>query len=653
MSIILTIFFISPVVIAGSSTEAKVFDLIKKQKWSLAYNLAKKSQNEPLIKIVLSQKFLDSSCKTNSFKKITTFLLHNPNWPQRDLIQIYAENALTKTTKQDDIIKWFTKNKPLTGKGYKYYALAASDKIKDPSKLPLIIKSGWHYGNFSLNEQKQYYNKFKKYLNQNDHIQRIDNLLLEERITMAKNSYYLISPGYQKSFDTQIELIKQGPKYANTLKHVPAKYYTPGLIYRYLQANKSKNLKSAEIVKLMTAIKADENYADQIWSMQNCIAREFIEKKKYQDAYSVISCYFTKNIAYQSDAEFLLGWLDLSFLQKPEVAIKHFRQFNRIVKTPISKSRGVYWLARAYEALGNKETATRLYHQATTDYPFTFYGQVSAIELGKQKIHLFDDIKQGKTTTTNNHTHRLNQLFLATKVILQHGSTNLSQIYLRTAIESLTSKADIIDFAKILDENATIHHMSWLAKHAAQQHVSMIQYAYPTPLYKLASSPIEKSLMYSIIKQESVFDQHAISNAEAKGFMQIIDETACSVAQDIGYKCIINKLTEDPSYNITLGSNYLNQLIDLFDQSYILAIASYNGGKHNVDKWLTIYGDPRQMKHHRDVITWLESIPYYETRNYVQRVLENLQVYRTILNPSAPLTLMHDLIHNKQSRVVK
>ena len=130
--------------------------------------------------------------------------------------------------------------------------------------------------------------------------------------------------------------------------------------------------------------------------------------------------------------------------------------------------------------------------------------------------------------------------------------------------------------------------------------------------------------------------------------MQLIKSTACDTAKLVGDKCRITKLTTDPGYNIKLGSNYINQMIDMYNGSYILAIASYNGGPHNVDKWLTIYGDPRKFKNHREVLNWLEHIPFYETRNYVQRVLENLQIYRLILKKDGQFRLLDDLLLNKK-----
>ncbi|GAB4166259.1 MAG: lytic transglycosylase domain-containing protein [Rickettsiaceae bacterium] len=650
LSIVLTIFLIGVHggnCFAKEPIELKVFSLIKQKDWPKANAAANKTNNQALKKVVLSQQFLDVKYKGNSFEKITEFLLKNPSWPQKAALQISAENLLNGQTSNAAIIKWFSINKPLTGAGHKYYALVAAKELKDSPKLPAIIKSGWHKGSFSVNEQKEYHARFKNYLNKKDHIKKIDYNLRETSVTAARNSYYLVEPEYRKSFDAQIALI-QGKKDAiKSFKAVPKKYHTPGLIYRYLEARKKDLPASSEVVQLVNAAKPDSEYADQIWKVQNYIAREYIEKKKYNDAYKVVSCHFAESAANKSDAEFLAGWLALRFLSKPQQAIEHFRKFNTVVQSPISKSRGIYWLARTHEALKDKDKADKLYYLAATKYPYTFYGQVATAELGIKKIVLPDNIDLKKHITLASSKVSNNHVFQATSLVSRFGSNALAQTYIKSAVDKTKNTSSILDLAAIMSHSANVHHMAWLTKHALQKHVLIKNYAYPIP-YRLNNLPLEKPLIYSIIRQESVFDQRAISSAEAKGLMQLLNSTACAVARTIGDKCTTSKLTTDTSYNVKLGSNYLNQLVELFDGSYILAIAAYNGGPHKVKKWLEIYGDPRKMNNHRLVLDWIELIPFYETRNYVQRVLENLQIYRSILDPGSLFRLTQDLTLKKR-----
>jgi len=647
LSIILINFLFAGHSFAKLDNTSKVFTLMKQRQWDTSYQLAVKTGDSALQKIVLSQQYLDNRHSGNSFKKITGFLQKNPYWPQGYLLRLRAESSLNETSDKQLIVKWFKNNPPLTGKGYKYYALAANSIIKDPEELKNIIKSGWHKGHFSIADQKAYYQKFKNYLSLEDHIKKIDNHLWDKEIRAAENSFYLVNAHYQQSFRAQIAFIKKQPS-ANTLyKKIAKKYYTPGLIYKYLNSRKRNLPSSSEIVSLIRMVQTEKDYADEFWKIQSYLAREFIEKKKYIDAYKVASSHFTNSAANKSEAEYLSGWLALRFLNKSQLALDHFRNFNRIVKTPISKSRGIYWLGRAHEANNNKKTAERLYNLVASKYPYTFYGQVALMEIGKNQMLLPEDIDLAQYKALANSYAKVNDITRAAQIVSQYGSNALSQTYIKSAVNQALNTVDIFYAAYNINQSKNLHHMAWMAKSALQKHVFIKNHAYPTP-YVVSNLPIEKPLMYSIIRQESVFDQHAISSAEARGLMQIIKATACETAKKIAQHCRISKLTTDPQYNITLGSNYLNQMIEEYNGSYILAIAAYNGGPHNVDKWLKLHGDPRKMKSTRDVLDWLELIPFYETRNYVQRVLENLQIYRVIIDKKNQFSLANDLLKGKE-----
>lgn len=647
LSIILIIFLTSFNCYAKGDNTSQLFCLIKQKKWQSSYSLALKIGDPVLKKIVLSQQYMDQRHQGNSFEKITKFLKENPHWPQNYILKLRAESLLNSETNKNLIIEWFDKNKPVTGKGYKYYADAASSIVKDPKKLSSIIKFGWHFGNFTNSEQKSYYKKFKKYLTIADHVKKIDNHLWEKEITAAKNSLGYVNAGYKKSFNAQIALIQNHKNARNLFKRVPKKFYTSGLIYRYLWSRKSDLPSGSEVAGLSRIASVDKDRADSFWRVQSYLAREFIEKKKYWDAYKAVSSNFASSASCKSEAEYLSGWLALNFLRKPDLALGHFRSFNRIVKTPISKSRGIYWLARAHEYKKDLEKSRKLYYLAATKYPYTFYGQMSAIELNQSSMIMPDAINLAEYTQNINTYIKNNEITRAAQIISKYGSNALSQIYIKAAVNQAENTSDIYGVVGAIAMSNNVHHTTWAAKSAMQKHVLMTSHAFPTP-YKFSKIPVEIPLTYSIIRQESVFDQHAISSAQARGLMQLIKPTACDTAKLVGVRCRISKLTTDPDYNINLGSNYISQMIDEYDGSYILAIASYNCGPHNVDKWLEIYGDPRKFKNHREVLNWLEHIPFYETRNYVQRVLENLQIYRSIIEKDDKLRLSDDLLKRKE-----
>jgi soluble lytic murein transglycosylase len=647
LSIILLFFALTNPALADYKQEEEIFRLIKQKQWSSALKLAKQANNRPLMKIALSQKFLDDSANS-SFEEVSEFLFNNPNWPQKAAIQVRAENLMHSNIYMPKIISFFEKFSPITGNGYKYRALAYGTLRPNAPETKNIIKLGWQRGCFTATEQEAFLAKYKKFITQEDHVKKIDYTIAKENFAKARKLYSLVNKSYHKSFETNIALI-QGKSHARAnFHHISHKYYTAGLISAYLHAQRKSSPDSTYIAKLIEHAKYDDYFGDAIWKSQQYLAREYIEHKKYKASYNVARGHFATSAADKSEAEFLMGWLSLRFLNQPKQALMHFERFSEVVKTAISKARGGYWLARVYEALNNKQKALSLYEKTANQYPFTFYGQMSAMELNYTSLPFKEHHHKHNAKDNTKLAAAMSDLFHAAAIVSRLGSNGLAQAYIKAATESAGSAENTHKFAHILASHGSkhykTHHLTWLGKHATQKNILLLSHAYPTP-YTLKAIPIKADITYSIIRQESVFDHNAVSSADARGLMQIIPPTACKVASSIGGKCQIASLTSNPHYNITLGTNYLNQLINDFDQSYILAIASYNAGPHNVKKWIAKYGDPRAMKNTRQVIDWLELIPYFETRAYVQRVLENLQIYRHILNDNANFNLREDLLN--------
>ncbi len=620
----------------------EVFVHITNSDWIKAENSAAKLGDRALLKIVLSQGFLDINYKKTDFHKITNFLKRNPKWPQSNLLKTRAESLLDANVSNIEIYNWFKNTSPITGCGYKYYAIAAAQILKDQDKLAPIIKNGWIYGSFSQEEQRNFYKKFKKFLNKEDNIKKIDNLIWKSSTTVAKTLFNLIDNGYKKSFEAQIGFFQMNKSADELIGTTTKEYYTPGLVYRYINSKKGELPRSNYIVELINSIKHYRVRGDDFWKMQSYFAREYIENKRFNDAYNIASSHFATSPANVSDAEFLSGWLALRFLNKPLLAIEHFKKFNQVVKTPMSISRGLYWLGRAYAKNGQKEEAQKLYEQAAHQFGYTFYGQVATIEIGSSKLRL-----PQRVTANHNQDNiytKNNDIIKAANLVSKYGNSGLTKVYLDDMINSAEEEQEVLAIA-LATRAASIHHKVWLSRTAIQKHVFLDHYSYPTP-YKIDHLPIEKALTYSIIRQESSFEQAVIAPDKGMGLMQLMEPTACDMAKKLALKCNLRNLTHDAYYNLTLGTHYLSNMLKQHQNYYVLAIAAYNAGPHRVKKWLNLYGDLRQFKDYHKTIDWIESIPFSVTRNYVQRVLENLQIYRETLNKGSKFNLKQDLLGN-------
>lgn len=627
----------------AQSQVSEVFSYFNNKEWQKAEELARSCGNKPLLKIVLSEKLLDENYKSNNFEAAIQFIHNNPHWPGNRNLKEKAESYLNYNTNQKIIFAWFNGNKPQTSKGYKFYALASAKFIQDQSTLASIIRNGWIYGDFTSEEEKKYYHDFHQYLRPGDHLKRIDEHLWRANILEARRSLHLVSKDYQKTVKAAIASIQKDPAAEELFNNVPETKYIAGLLFHYLKY-KEKDEPDDKIVKIFAKFNKDQLHGHALWRLQAYYAREFIKQKDYQSAYKIASKSLATRAADVSDQEFLAGWLALQFLKKPDVALTHFNRFNQIVKQPISKARGAYWLGRSFEAKGDSKQANNFYQKASK-YSYTFYGQVASTELKQDKIIL---PSKPKAEIAHKKNIENNEIVIAAKLLIKYGMPDLGQKYAKVAISQASNKAEMMLIADIIKSNDHPYYMVEVAKTACQNHTFIKDYAFPTPYQKtLVNSPVENALTYSIIRQESVFNQSAVSTAKAMGLMQLIKTTACSTAKAIAVKCNITRLTKDPAYNILLGTHQLKQLLKERKGSYILAIASYNTASHNVDKWIKLFGDPRTMKNLREIIDWLELIPFYETRNYLQRIFENIQVYRSILDKSNKLRLKEDLMRSE------
>lgn len=357
-----------------------------------------------------------------------------------------------------------------------------------------------------------------------------------------------------------------------------------------------------------------------------------------QAAYRLVSATGLDRGETYADAEWMAGWLALQKLNNPNIARDHFQRLTERVSTPVSLSRGYYWLSQAERALGQAASADAAARQAAA-FNFTFYGQLSgnsssAVDVQPATISLVSSMADRTALQT------------MMRALVWAGQSN-DGVAVRALAPVIASAVetpqDIAQLAAVLRANDQPAVAIRAAKAGARRGVFALDANYPLMRINdraLAAGP-EPALIMAIARQESELDPRVVSPAGARGLMQVMPATAQQVSRSVGERYALGRLTAEPDYNVLLGSAYLTQMLREFDGSYVLAIAAYNAGPNRVKQWIGQYGDPRLKT--VDTIDWVESIPFGETRNYVQRVLENVQVYRQRLNPAASGMLASDL----------
>ena len=386
---------------------------------------------------------------------------------------------------------------------------------------------------------------------------------------------------------------------------------------------------SAEI---LLKVKNTKDYLvrpEKWWREREIISRALIYKKKYELAYKISSNHALTEGPEYAAAEWMSGWIALSFLDDPLLSKDHFQNFYNNVSYPISTSRGAYWLARSYKALGDKENSNKWFNEASK-YLTTYYGQLAFMELNPNKtFELPKDMEVDNKYREKFYSKELVKVVYLldelnedkyTKFILRHLANENIENGSEVLASELSTNIGRFDFA------------IQIAKIASYERRFHNKYNYPiisTPKFINGRKIPESAFILSIIRQESEFDLSANSHAGAKGLMQLMPYTAKLVAKQAKLPYVKSRLTTDPEYNINLGSHYIAGLILNYDGAYPFAVAAYNAGPNRVKYWKKINKDPQKKQ--IDYVDWIELIKFRETRNYVQRVLENYNVYRYIL----------------------
>jgi soluble lytic murein transglycosylase len=333
------------------------------------------------------------------------------------------------------------------------------------------------------------------------------------------------------------------------------------------------------------------------------------------------------------EAEFHAGWIALRFLNDPARAAPHFASAAQIAATPMSIARAAYWQGRTAEASSADEAMTRAegFYEKAAAYPSTYYGQLARSRLKPETLPV--STSDGSKTRVEARAAASADAVRAVKLLFAAGEKDLATSLAAESAQHLKDETQILALADVVARQQDAHLSLMIGKLATQRGIALDQLAFPTygiPEFEPLQNSADRSVIYSVARQESAFDPKALSHAGAMGLMQMIVSTAKQTAQRAGLAFDPNRLLADATFNAQLGAAHLGALLAEQHGSFILTFAAYNAGGKRVKQWIDAYGDPRTPG--VDPIDWVERIPFTETRNYVQRVLENLTVYQARFN---------------------
>ncbi len=629
-SLIVTFFyFVSTNIAVPANSVVEVANMknllkaIRNGQWQNVETLSE-NVNEPAAKTFVTWMKLREGI--GSFEDYFLFLTHHKDWPGLRMVSIKGESKITEEIPPEKVVEYFEHFSTSTGYG-SMRLIKAYVRLKDNESAKKELVHAWT--KLSINKSE-----FEFFLKKNSEITkplintRIDFLLWNGMVGDANLLLPYLSKDRQRLVRARLALLKQDYGVDLLIKNIPANLKSDaGLAYdRFLwRAKKGRSNDAIDILKQQSLSGSNLKYPNKWSRKRRDYVRQAMRDNQPELAYFLASNHFLTSGSDYADLEWLAGYISLRKLKKPAQAIAHLNNFLNAVKTPISLGRAGYWLGRAYEASDNKQLAD-YYYRLGAQYQISFYGQLSAERIGAK----FDRslVLEEANPVTSLKFFESSDIFRIA-LLLYHSD------------EVILAKRFFLHFAIYLNANDHRQLATYLlniesdflalslAKQAAS-HGKVYSEAY-FPLHKLANSnwKIDGDILLAVARRESEFNPKARSAAGARGLMQIMPATAKQLTSNLGYKYSLDRLGSDWQYNLELGAEYLDHLLQRYDGSLLLSFGAYNAGPTRMDKWIKRYGDPRN--NNTNFVDWIEHIPFNETRNYIMRVLEGVLVYRAKL----------------------
>jgi soluble lytic murein transglycosylase len=574
------------------------------------------------------------------FARYAAFISANPSWPGLGALRRKAEAALwQREADSRTVIEFFKDEPPRTPKGR--FALARAYLAQgNTADAQAAVREAWRKDGFPPDLEAQARDMFAGMITQAD-----DKARMTARFDVEDDDAGLRAAQHLGPIDAAIAkaraaVINKSGNAKSLLDAVPAEgRRDPGYMLSHIQWLRRSD-KISEAAHVMLAVPRDPDQLgdlDQWWVERRLIARKLLDLGDAKSAYAVANMAgapTTEN--HRSEQQFTAGWIALRFLREPAVASAHFARVGEGVTNPITLARSNYWQARAAEAAGHERDA-KGYYEAAARYPTAYYGQLARARLGVETVALRAP-PQPSTDQYRLEPARLFEILYA----LDERDT------IANMAADLGDKSTDVAALAALGEIATRHNDArttlLIGKPALSHGLPLEQYAFPdfgVPSYQQIGPEVERCVVYSIVRQESAFNSRVVSSANAIGLMQVTPAAGRTIAKRFNVSFDQHRLMADVAYNAQIGTAELGNEIAEWHGSYILAYVAYNAGPRRAKEWIEQYGDPRNPK--VDPVDWIERIPISETRNYVQRIIENMQVYRARFGDDSRLLIEADL----------
>ncbi|HWS11134.1 MAG TPA: lytic transglycosylase domain-containing protein [Xanthobacteraceae bacterium] len=617
----------------------QALDLVGKSRSDEAANL-ENSISDPLARKLIEWLVLRSDDTTATFARYAAFIAANPSWPSIVTLRRRAEAMLwQERSDPTTVLAFFKTEPPHTAKG-KFALARALLSQGDSAGAHQAISDAWRSDAFSGDLEAQVRDMFAGLITAEDDKARMDGRLYAEDDDAGLRAAHHLDGTQLAIAKARAAVINKAGNAKALLEAVPAAaQHDAGYIFSRAQWLR-RNDKIAEAGRWMIGAPHDPAVLgdlDQWWVERRLLARKLLDLNENKMAYEVANgAAPPPNENNHADQQFTAGWIALRFLHEPAVALTHFARIAEGVSNPITLARSFYWQGRAAEAAGHEHEA-RTYYESAARFPIAYYGQLARARLDLDEVTL----RPAPTPSADLHGLEVARLF---EMLYAVDARDVVAAMAGDLADKANDPAALAMLAEITKQHNDARATLLIGKTALGRGFPLEQYAFPdfgVPDFQPIGPDVARYLVYSIARQESAFNPKVVSGANAYGLMQVTPPAARDTAKRFNVTFDQRRLANDPTYNAQLGSAELGNDLDFYRGSYILAFVAYNAGRGRARDWIAQYGDPRDPK--VDPIDWIERIPISETRFYIQRVLENMQVYRARFDNGSRLLIDADL----------
>jgi soluble lytic murein transglycosylase len=612
---------------------------------------AERSISDPLARKLVEWVILRNDDNDADFARYEAFIVANPSWPSIVTLRRRAEALLWQERAPAATVRaYFANAKPLSAKGR--FALArALLSDGDRAGAQAYVRETWRIDSFSQDLERQALDLFGDLITRADDKARMDRRLYgtddPDAGLRAAKRLGGDEPAIAKA---RIAVTARAGNAKSLLDAVPAAARRDaGYIFSAVQwlRQHDKIAEAGALLRTAPRDPAELQDVDEWWVERRLVARKLLDVGDARLAYAIArEGAPPARDNYRAEQQFTAGWIALRFLRDPALGAQHFARVAEGNANPITIARAGYWLGRAAEA-ANKPQEAHAHYETAARYTTAYYGQLARARLGNGEIAFAPP--PAPSAERWQALSRL-EVVRALDILYTVDERELAAPFVADLADKSVDQGALTMLAEIAEKRGDARAELLIGKIALGRGFPFDRYAFPVdglPRYSAVGPQVEPAVVYSIARQESAFNPKTVSSAKALGLMQVTPEAGRYIAKKFGVAFDERRLLHDSVYNMQMGAAELGDDIERYRGSYILAFAGYNAGAGRVKEWVERYGDPRDP--HIDPVDWVERIPFSETRNYVQRILENLQVYRVRFGGSSKLMIEADLHRGTQT----